>query len=156
MKIALLVILALSVQTMAANVKHAPVVSFSEPLFAELKAGGKTEGILTILVQKGFHVQANPASQKYLIPTRLELQAAEDITPGKPLYPKGKPYRLKGASDDLSVYEDTFQIKIPVKAETSAKEGEHVLHGKLIYQACDDRSCLPPTSIPVELHVKIT
>jgi DsbC/DsbD-like thiol-disulfide interchange protein len=155
MKIKLFAILTLSVLTMAAYVKHAPVVSFPEPLFAELKAGEQTETILTTVVAKGFHVQANPASQSYLIPTKLGLQPSEGLTPGKPSYPKGKPYRLKGASDVLSVYEEAFQIKIPLKAEASIKPGEYVLQGKLIYQACDERSCLPPTSVPVELHVKI-
>ena len=155
MKTKVLAILAFAFLTAAASGKRAPVVSFPEPAVVELKVGGKTEATLTAHVQKGFHVQANPASESYLIPTKLELQPADGITTGKPIYPKGKPYRLKGASDDLSVYEGAIQIKIPLEAQATMKPGEHVLRGKLTYQACDERSCLPPASVPVEFQVQI-
>ena len=77
------------------------------------------------------------------------------ITPGDPVYPPGKPYRLEGNPKDFSTYEDTFEIKVPVRVDAKAKPGEYSLKGKLRYQACDDRVCLPPTTIPVEIRLQV-
>lgn len=145
-----------AVFTLAATGKHPPVVSVSMPEIVEIAAGQTTQAHLTVTILDGFHVQANPASQPYLIPTRLELTPADPVTPGSPIYPKGKPYRLNGDSNDISTYEGTFKIEIPLKAEDSAKPGESLLQGKLHYQACDARTCLPPSFVPIELQVRIT
>ena len=139
----------------AAGAAEAPVVSFPDSPPAQLKAGGKVEAALSITVKQGVHVQANPASETYLIPTKLELTAVNDITPGKPAYPKGKELKLDASSPPLAVYDGTFQIKVPLEAKSSAKPGKYTLSGKLSYQACDDRMCLPPTSTPVKLNVQI-
>ena len=108
-----------------------------------------------IKIKKGFHIQANPASDEFLIPTTLTVVAGNDIVPGKPVYPGGHPYRLKGATDDLLTYEDEVTISLPVTVMHSAQAGMVSVTGKLRFQPCDDRKCLFPRSIPVEIPVKI-
>jgi len=148
-------LLILSPSAMAAAGKRPPVVSVRTPEIVEIVAGQTGQAHWTVVIAEGFHVQANPASQPYLIPTKLELMAANGITPGNPVYPKGKPYRLNGDSSDLSTYEGTFKIDIPLKADEQAEPGQSVLHGKLSYQACDARMCLAPTFVSIELSVLV-
>jgi hypothetical protein len=103
----------------------------------------------------GFHIQANPASQPYLIPATLDLQAAEGVQARAPVYPPGTAHRLRGAAQDLSTYEGTIEIAVPVTVALDARPGERVLRGTFRYQACDARVCLAPAAAPVAVLVSI-
>ena len=119
-------------------------------------AKGQTAQLtVTATIKKGFHIQANPAAEEFLIPTILTVQASEGTVPGKPVYPPGRPYRLKGSSEDLLTYEDEVTIMLPVKVMGSAPAGNASLTGKLNFQPCDDRKCLFPRSVSVTIPVKI-
>ena len=76
--------------------------------------------LLGVVVSEGFHLQANPASEKYLVPTKLELGQDSGVKPEKPVYPSGRPHRLQGASSDLSIYEGRFEIRVPLHASPEA------------------------------------
>jgi hypothetical protein len=85
----------------------------------------------------GWHVNANPASEEFLIPTRVEGRV-RDLR-----YPAGKPFRFAFASGPIHVY--AGEVTIPGEA---AGDAEEVL---LTYQACDDRRCLPPVTTTLPL-----
>jgi hypothetical protein len=118
--------------------------------------GGSSEARLTVLVGEGFHLQANPASQEYLVPTKLEVERAAGVWPGKPIYPPGRPYRLQGAASDLAIYDGTFEVRVPLEASKDAAPGDRSMRGILRYQACDARLCLKPASVEFALPVRIT
>jgi len=132
-----------------------PVLTVAPPAVVSLEAGGSAEARLSVTVREGYHVQANPAAAPYLIPLSVELGPADSIRAGPPVYPPGRPYRLRGASSDLSVYGESFDVRIPVVAEDGAAPGEFRLSGALRYQACSERVCLRPASAAVELTVKV-
>jgi hypothetical protein len=132
-----------------------PVVTIAPPAVLVVEAGGAAEARLGVTVREGYHVQANPAAEPHLIPLSLELGPTDAIRPGRPLYPPGRPYRLRGASSDLSVYGGSFDLRIPVEARDGASTGESRLTGALRYQACSERICLRPASVAVELTVKV-
>jgi hypothetical protein len=132
-----------------------PVVSVSPPVELVLAPGAAAEARLEVTIKQGFHIQANPASEKYLVPARLELDENPRLRLGQPTYPPGRPHRLKGADKDLSTYEASFVIRLPVEA-SGTEPGALAIEGRLHYQACDDRVCLRPTSIPVCIPVRIT
>ncbi len=106
-------------------------------------------------IKKGFHIQANPASDEFLIPTTLTLQASKAIVSGKPTYPPGRPYRLKGSTIDLLTYKDEVTIKVPVRVMDATPAGKASLIGKLDFQPCNNRKCLFPRSVPVLIPVQI-
>lgn len=132
-----------------------PVVEVRAPAPITLRLGGSAEARLTTAVAEGYHVQANPASDRFLIPLRLALKAKGGVRPGRPVYPLGQPYRLEGSSSDLMTYGGSFEIVVPLEATASARPGEHVLRGVLRYQACDTRTCLFPASLPVAIPVRV-
>ena len=117
--------------------------------------GGTTQLAVRVKIKKGFHIQANPAAEEFLIPTTLTVKAGAGIVPGEPVYPPGIPYRLKGSKEDLLTYEDEVMIKLPVKVLDSALAGNANLTGELNFQPCDDRRCFFPRSVPVVIPVKI-
>jgi hypothetical protein len=119
-------------------------------------AKGQTAQLsVRVKIKKGFHIQANPAADEFLIPTTLTVQSSNGIVPGNPVYPPGRPYRLKGSEEDLLTYEDEVMIRLPVKVLDSSPLGNTNLTGGLRFQPCDDRRCFFPRSVPVMIPVKI-
>lgn len=133
-------------ETLATVKKIKPVV---------LNKGGNGIVKIDVEVAKEFHVQANPASQPNLIPTTLTLDATEGLKTGAPEYPKGEGYKLAGSPTEIMAYGGTFQIKVPVEADAAAKSGKLALNGKLRYQACNEKTCYFPVSVPVSIPVTV-
>ncbi len=95
--------------------------------------------IATIEIAPGYHVNANPASLDYLVPTRLNLEGA-----GAPLYPEATLFRPSFAKDGLRVYEGRISLSAPLA--TPVKDLAS-LRATLTVQACNAASCLPPATI---------
>ncbi len=122
---------------------------------ASASVGDSVELTLSLEIADGFHIQANPASQPYLIPALLELEAADGLEPGPPVYPPGSPYRLQGTDEDLATYDGGLTIAVPVRIRQDAAPGDRSLGGTFRYQACNARQCLAPATIPVELGLRL-
>jgi uncharacterized protein len=152
MNVALLVALALSV---AKEGSSPPTVSVRVPEAVKLVVGKLVETRVSITVAEGYHLQANPASEEYLVPTRLDLKSSGGVTVSKITYPPGKRYRLTGADKDLKIYDGNFEIGVLLKASSGARLGKHILQGRLHYQACDSKTCLFPTSVPLTLTANV-
>jgi uncharacterized protein YyaL (SSP411 family) len=92
---------------------------------------------LRLTIREGWHVNANPPSLKYLIPTEVQGEVRNVR------YPEGEIFKFSFSEDALSVYSGTVSIHGEVEP------GESEL--RLVYQACDDRRCLAPVEKTVEL-----
>jgi hypothetical protein len=89
-------------------------------------------------IRDGWHVNANPASSPYLIPTEVRGDV-DDVR-----YPKGEMMSFSFTDDAISVYGGEVTL-----------EGE--LSGKtliLVYQACDDSRCLSPVERTLEVEAR--
>jgi hypothetical protein len=82
---------------------------------------------IDIIIKKGFHLQANPVNDEFLIPTAVQLKPDKNIIPGAPVYPPGHLFILKGASDTLSVYGGRFSIGLPFQILPAAQPKEYTL-----------------------------
>ena len=121
----------------------------------KLDAGGAAEASVRLDIAQGFHTHANPATDKFYIPTELRAEPQEGITPGKPVYPPGVSRKLGFAEKPLSLYEGSVVIKLPLRAEKNALKGRHTLRARLRVQPCNDEACLPPRDIDAPIPVTI-
>jgi hypothetical protein len=110
---------------------------------------------VTLTVVHGYHVNANPAATEDYIPLEITLQDTLGLHAEKPLYPKGKKWRLEGTTEDLLVYDGDVNVKVPVVVDTQTKPGERVVKGSIDYQACNDQVCFMPETrlISVKIHI---
>ena len=122
---------------------------------AKLDAGGAGEASVRLDIADGFHTHANPASDKFYIPTVLSAEPLEGITPGKPVYPPGVSRKLAFFDKPLSLYEGSVVIKLPLRADKNAPKGRHTLRAKVRVQHCNDRECFPPSNIDAPIPVTI-
>ncbi|HEX8352033.1 MAG TPA: protein-disulfide reductase DsbD domain-containing protein [Pyrinomonadaceae bacterium] len=122
---------------------------------AKLDAGGAGEATVRLDIADGYHVNANPASDKFYVATELRAEPQEGVAPGKPVYPAGLDRKLGFAEKPLSVYEGSVRIKLPLRADKSASKGRHTLRAKLRVQPCNDEACLPPREIDAPIPVTV-
>ena len=120
-----------------------------------LGAGSAAMITIPITIAEGHRVQANPASNEFLVPLEITLEADDGIEFGSPAYPPGLPYRLEGTEENLSTYVERVEITVPISAAVDAEVARRQVSGELRYQACNSRTCLFPASLSVELEIEV-
>ena len=122
---------------------------------ARLDAGGKGEVAVRLDIKQGFHIHANPASDKFYIATEVRAEPQEGLTPGRPVYPPAVSRKLSFADKPLALYEGQVVIKLPLTAAKEAAKGRHTLSARVRVQPCDDTACRPPREIDAPIPVTI-
>jgi hypothetical protein len=127
----------------------------ANPAEAQISAGSSSEAVVTVTVQSGYHVNANPPSDAYLKATELIVQPADGLSVGFIKYPAAVNKKFSFSEKRLAVYEGEVPIKVLVKAVAAAPRGSHKLAAKLNVQACDDQLCYPPGTLELTIPVTI-
>jgi hypothetical protein len=107
-------------------------------------SGGEDRVIVVVVIDTGFHINSNPASFDYLIPTTLTMT---NQTPVRVVYPEAVSFKPRFADQAINVYEGRIQIVAAFPKGTFLRERH--LFGTLIAQACTDQICLPPATLPL-------
>jgi len=105
----------------------------------------KDEIEITLKIDEGYHVNANPASLDYLIPTAVGF---EHLSPIGVRYPKPLFYTPSFAARVINVYGGVVNITATFSKGSIRKAG--TVRGDVTVQACSDQICLPPTNLPIE------
>jgi len=109
---------------------------------------------LKVAIREGYHANSNKPSESYLIPFKLTwepgpLEAVEII------YPPAKMEKFSFSEAPLSIYDGALEVTSRFKKTATAQPGPAVMTGKLRYQACNDKMCLPPKTVEVKLTLVI-
>jgi hypothetical protein len=109
---------------------------------------------VTLQLRQGFHVNSNTPSEEYLIPLKLTWNPGVLSAP-EVKYPKAQMEKMPFAEKPLSVFTGDFDIVTSFSVSPTAVPGPTAVTGKLRYQACNDRMCLPPKNVDVALQVDV-
>ena len=104
--------------------------------------------MVTLEIEKGYHINANPASFDFLIPTSVAFGA---LSPQAIRYPAPIAFQSRFAPDRLNVYEGTVQITASLGK--GALNDLQRLRASLNAQACTETVCLPPSQIVFTITV---
>ena len=102
--------------------------------------------IVTLKIDSGYHLQANPPSLPYLVPTSVSF---ESVTPANIRYPDAVPFTAPFADEVLDVYDGTATIVVEFPKGTLLENAP--IRGSVTAQACDDKVCLPPSELPISV-----
>ena len=110
-------------------------------------ADGKQTVTLTLAIDKGWHLYANPVGQDDLasVQTKVAVKAQGALGDVKVDYPPGKKVKDTVIGDYL-IYEDKAVITVNV---TRAKGDDSPLDLTVKIQACNDNTCLLPAEVKV-------
>jgi hypothetical protein len=151
---ALLLLLAAPWPCLLAQAPGNAVLSLAPSTRLTIHRGGSADFSVKAELQAGFHVNSNMPGDDYLIPIRLTWNKdpleAEQVT-----YPKPQMEKLSFSPNPISVYTGTFEIATRFKAPPGAMPGMAFMNGKLRYQACNDKECLPPRTVDVRVTLDI-
>jgi thioredoxin:protein disulfide reductase len=113
-------------------------------------AGESAQVVVTISVERGWHVNSNTPLEDFLIPTEVRLALPPGWTADPPVYPQHRLVNLSFSETPVAVYEGTFEVSITVHA---AKTGPAVtaIKGTVAAQACNDRQCEAPEEVGFEV-----
>ncbi len=130
------------------------VLTFAPPASLTAKPGSTANTTLSVTVAPGYHANSNKPVDPYLIPLQLSWNPGP-LTAAGVIFPKPETQKLGFSAKPVSVFTGNFNIETKFKVASNATPGTTTVTGKLHYQACDDRSCLPPRTIEVTLPVTI-
>jgi hypothetical protein len=130
------------------------VLTVTAPPGISAKPGETTKATLSVNVASGYHANSNKPVEPYLIPLRLTWGAGA-LTAASIIFPKAQTQKLGFSAKPVSVFTGAFDIVTQFKVASDAVPGASTAIGKLHYQACDDRSCLPPATIEISVPVAV-
>ena len=120
-------------------------------------AGEPFEAIVTIQVAAGWHINANPASLEFLVPTELSFKSDVALDVISIEYPTGAEIDLGFADQPLLVYDGRVKLRATLKLRLGVAPGTRGQMTLTVeYQACDDARCLPPSSLKLPLEFTVS
>jgi Disulphide bond corrector protein DsbC len=130
------------------------VLSIAPATRLTIQRGGTADFAVKAALQPGFHVNSNMPGDDYLIPIKLTWNK-DPLEAEQVMYPKPQMEKLGFSPNPISVYTGTFEIGTRFKAPANAMPGMGFMNGKLRYQACNDKECLPPRTVDVRVTLDI-
>jgi hypothetical protein len=138
---------------------HVDITTYSsDPVIAP---GNRFALAVNIVPAQHVHVYA-PGAQGYKI-VKLEIVPQQFVRIVPLAYPASEIYFFKPLNERVPVYQKPFTLLQEVVLEVSleaakamAGQTELKLSGMLQYQACDDKRCFNPASVPLSWTLKLT
>jgi len=105
---------------------------------------GRASDTLLIMLQvdPGYHINANPASLEYLIPTSV---AFAGVLPERVAYPAATEFKPRFADHAIEIYDGAIVIVATFPA--GALDRAPGFNVTVTAQACTDEICLPPAEL---------
>ncbi len=117
---------------------------------------GKT-GVLNVELQIAppYHINSDHPLQDYLIPTTLGIEPQTGVTFGKAVFPPAPIKKLPVSDSPMAVYEGAVRVAVEITPDPRSGPKEIRVVGRVRYQACNDRTCLPPTTQSFSLTLPV-
>ena len=122
---------------------------------AKIKKGRNVRATVVMDIPAGLHVQSNKPLDKYLVPTKLDIETPSGMSVGPISYPRPLMRKLKFSKNSVAVYEGKAMIRFNVTVPANYSGGSGDIKGKLRFQACNDESCFPPVTREVKMWLNV-
>src|SRR6185369_10291623 len=121
----------------------------------KVKKGRVVRASVVMDIPAGLHVQSNKPLDKFLVPTKLDVETPSGMKVGPVSYPRAVMRKLKFSKGAVAVYEGraTVRFNVTVPANYGGSSGE--IKGKLRFQACNDEACFPPVIREVKMWLNV-
>ena len=107
---------------------------------------------IEVTLAPDWHIYGHPTPDGFH-PVEVDIDPVEGLVVGPAQWPTAEPFRIDGLDEEFLVHAGTVTAKIPLTFEMR-KQGSVTIRGRLRFQMCNDRECLPPSSLPFELAIE--
>lgn len=125
-----------------------------EPQKLVVKRTGAATQTLKAEMKPGYHCNSDKPTEEWMIPLKLTWQSTA-VQAKSVVYPRPKMQKFEFSEKPISVLDGAFDIVTTLERIPNAMPGPSVLSGKLRYQACNDKMCLPPKTIEVKVPLLV-
>ena len=138
-----------------ASTAHLKLTSWASD--GAVRGGNRFALALGIELKEKMHVYS-PEVTGY-IPIDWRMESAEGLTHYDAEYPASRTLHLPAIDESVPVYEGSFRLVRDVMVGQAGELGDLVrdgtltIRGSLRYQACDDKMCYLPSTVPLEWTV---
>jgi thiol:disulfide interchange protein DsbD len=136
---------------------------FAEPVTAtgylslsNVPQGGTAQVAVGISIRAPWHVNANPVTEDFLVPTEVAFETPPGVTVRGVVYPRGVEKKLAFAESPLRLYDGTVYIGAVIDVAADAVIDTVALKAIVTYQACDNEKCLLPQTVELFIPVAIS
>jgi peroxiredoxin len=147
------------IQATQASTQHLDVHAYASDASAAL--GTRLSVSVDITPKRNMHVYAPGATAYRVVTLSLTPQPYVRMTPRR--YPPSEIYHFVPLNERVPVYQKPFRLTVELVPEATAEARKAfagktalVISGTLDYQACDDRICYNPVSLPLSWTVALT
>lgn len=123
--------------------------------FDKVNAGGQFKIAVKINIKDSWHINSDKPKEDYLIPSQVNIQIQEGFRLEKTNYPPAEEIKLGFSDTPLSVWQGEILIGSLFSVDKNISEGSYKLIINFDYQACNDMTCLPPSSVTDTLIVQV-
>lgn len=126
------------------------------PSAETFKAGQTYPVTLEVSIRAPYHINAEQPLEDFLIGTTVDFKSQPGVTYKKLTFPQAEIKKLELSSNPMAIYEGTVKITAEIVLAPDFKGKELAIEGRLGYQACDERSCLPPADVAFSRRVSVS
>jgi hypothetical protein len=121
----------------------------------KVKKGRAVQGTVVMEIPNGLHVQSNKPLDRFLVATKLDIQAPAGMRVGPVLFPRAVMRNLKFSKDQVAVFEGRTVIRFSLSVPANYSGGSSEIKGNLRFQACNDDACFPPVTREVKMWLNV-
>ncbi len=123
--------------------------------FDKVYIGSEFKIALEVDIADKWHINSNKPYEDYLIPTELTILENKNFTLSKVAYPEPHDFKFGFSDSPLSVHEGKIFIGGLINVTDGTVPGNYPLIIELGYQACNNMSCMAPTSITDTIQIQV-
>ena len=124
-----------------------PIRAKIYPFYNKLPRGGKCPVAIELTVAEGWHVNANPASEDYLIPTEVKVSSGQKVRLSRVKYPEGHKLPAEAGETPQVVYDGKVMIYGVLETDAQELSEQAEVTVEIHYQACRDKVCERPDKL---------
>jgi len=102
-----------------------------------------------------WHINSNVPTEDYFEATNLSIPSESFFSFAEIKYPEALSLFLEFSESPVSVFEGEIFIGGVISIPEDISLGKHKIPLLFIYQACDDRTCLPPETLEKEIIITV-
>ena len=121
----------------------------------KVKKGRVARASVVMDIPSGLHVQSSKPLDKFLVATKLDVEAPSGMKIGPVSYPRAQMRKLKFSKGMVAVYEGRSVVRFNVTVPANYSGGSGEIKGKLRFQACNDESCFHPVTREVKMWLNV-
>ncbi len=125
------------------------------PSLDKVYSGSEFKIAVKVNIQEKWHINSNKPNEDFLIPTEILLSDTTNFRLVKTVYPKARDYKFGFSEKPLSVWQNEIFIGALINVNIDVQPGVYNLILNLDYQACNEMSCLAPTSTTDTIQIEV-